>query len=157
MESISKKLLRKSQEAGGEEPERLQLGTKIDGGGVKSTGKHIVKLISQKAVKGQDFHTNEERAEIEYVFEEDGIEKFYRVPVKNKVNKLHYLIRAMAGVINGEEISLEMKSSGGKNFVELNHMGGVEEDLDEPADEEEEESKAEQEEGVELDISKIPF
>jgi len=115
--SISQDLFNKSKEEGKEEPSFLQLGVKQAGGGVESTGAHKLKFISDKKTKGRDYHTQEERDEVEYVFEEKGIEKKYRVPCYNQGGGIHYFIKNMAEVKEGESIILEMKrtvSSTGK-------------------------------------------
>ncbi len=164
MSTISKKLLDKSREEGNEEADFLQLGIKQDGGGVKSTGKHKVKLISEKETIGRDYHTKKERDEVEYIFEENGVEKKYRVSTKNKNGGVHYFVRNMAEVEPGDEIILEMKgatSSEGKainviNFsrpaIDVNEGSNkkVEKQLDKFDEEENDEE-------LEINVDDIPF
>ena len=98
---------------------RLQLGIKT-GKGVKSTGKHTVKVISDKIIKkpireeGDDVHW------VRYIVEEDGVEKQYDTRMKQKGgNDPSYFVQAMANVEIGEVITLEMKKAGLKNYVEI--------------------------------------
>jgi len=97
----------------------LQLGVKQEGGGVKSTGSHKVKFISDKIIKGKDYQTGKEREEVEYLFEEEGLKKRYSVPIKNENDELHYFVQRMAEVKEGEEIIIEMKYKGSKNYIEF--------------------------------------
>ena len=97
----------------------LQLGVQQEGGGVKSTGRHTVKFLSDKIVMGTEFQTGKERHEVEYLFEEKGQSKKYRVPVKDKKDEVHYFIQRMAEVEIGEEIILEMKRKGNKNYIDF--------------------------------------
>lgn len=98
---------------------KLQLGIKT-GKGVKSTGKHTVKVISDKIVKkpireeGDDVHW------VRYIVEEDGVEKQYDTRMKEKGgNDPSYFVQAMAVVEPGEIITLEMKKAGIKNYIEI--------------------------------------
>ena len=100
----------------------LQLGTKQQGGGVKSTGRHFVKFISDKVVKGTEYMTGKEIQVVKYIFEENGTQKQYKVPVKSKTGELHYFIQRMMDCQIGEEIILEMKSERGKNFISFERV-----------------------------------
>ncbi len=51
---------------------KLRLGTKLAGGGTKSTGPHRVKLIQDKIVKGKHPKTGKEIDFVRYLLEEDG-------------------------------------------------------------------------------------
>ena len=67
----------------------LRLGTKEEGKAPVSTGAHKVTILSERVVMGKEHKTNIEREEMEYTFEEDGVEKTYNVPVKDKKGELH--------------------------------------------------------------------
>lgn len=97
---------------------RLRLGNKTDKG-VVPTGPHRVKFIIDKEAKGTDPITGKERDEVAYLVEENGEKKSYRVPKFNKSGEIHYLVVRLAEVKEGEEVILEMKRSGIKNFVEV--------------------------------------
>ena len=95
----------------------LELGKKQEGGGVKPTGKHIVKFLSDKIVKGQDYHTKKERKEVEFLFEENGVQKRYRVSVLGKDDNLHYLLETMKQFEYGDTLIMEMKWAGDKHII----------------------------------------
>lgn len=136
------------------------------GGGVNGNGPHRVKLISQKTIIGSDYHTREKRPEVEYLFEENGVEKRYSVPVKNKEGRLNYFIKNMAEVEEGEEIILEMKrvmGNSGKYINVINFSRPVAEGIDEEIEESEEENEKEENEEdeekpeEEINVKDIPF
>lgn len=120
---------------------KLQLGIKT-GKGVKSTGKHTVKVISDKIIKkpireeGDDVHW------VRYIVEEDGVEKQYDTRMKQKGgNDPSYFVQAMAVIEPGEVITLEMKKAGIKNYVEIVRISlGEVERADMEDDEEEHEN-----------------
>ena len=97
----------------------LQLAEKLEGGGVKGTGAHKVKIISDKVVKGTDYQTNEERYEVQYLVEENGQKKKYKVPVKDKNGEVHYLVQRLAEIEEGTEIILEYKRRGLKGYIDV--------------------------------------
>jgi len=183
-ESISKQLLKKATEQGAISLPYLQLAVRKENEEGKmvvvGTGKHRVKFISDKTIKGTDYRTKIERPEVEYIFEENGQKKRYSVPVKNEEGKLHYLIERMADVNYGEEITLEYQRKGVKGFIDVERVidQGDIKDEDIPIIEENEESKkvvptmengdvsAEEEFGPEIpgtdtneevNVDKIPF
>ena len=97
----------------------LQLGAKVEGGGVNSTGEHTLKFISDQKVMGVDFMTKQPREEMEYIFEENGMKKRYNVPLLNKEGKIHYFLVRMNDCQYGETIILEMKKDGPKNYIDF--------------------------------------
>ena len=130
--TISQQLLKKATEEGKIPPPFLQLATQVkdENGnkkGVKGTGSHTVKFISDKEVKGENFKTKEERKEVEYIFEENGIKKRYNVPVHSDKGELHYFVQRMAEVQKGETITLEYKKIEGsfKGYIQVDR-GNVE-------------------------------
>src|SRR3990167_7016282 len=100
---------------------RLQLGNKVEGGGVVSTGEHKVIFKADKAVQGTDPISGKERPEVEYIFEEGGIDKTYAVPVKNKEGSLNYFIIRMAEFEYGVPLTLEMIKKGIKNYIDIQY------------------------------------
>lgn len=98
---------------------KLKLGVKQAKGGVKSTGSHKVKILEDKIVKGLDAQTGKEIDYVEYILEENGEKKFYRTKVKNKEGKLNYLVQHLSEVKEGEEVFMEMKKQGMKNYIEV--------------------------------------
>ena len=73
-----------------------------------------------------------------YLVEENGEKKEYRTKVKNKEGKLNYLVQRLAEIEEGDEVILEMKKMGIKNYIEVTPTKGatkVEHDVeDEEAD-----------------------
>lgn len=133
METTSKKLMDKAVEEGKIPAPFLQLAVQIkdDAGkkkGVKGTGKHTVKFLSDKEVKGENFITKEERQEVEYTFEENGQKKKYNVPIHNDKGELHYFVQRMADIQTNETITLEYKKipNSFKGFIEVGKLSGHE-------------------------------
>lgn len=113
---------------------RLRLGVKTDKG-VQSTGPHRVRFLLDKEAKGSDPVTGKERDEIAYLVEEDGIKKSYRVPKFDKKGEINYLVIRLAEIREGEEVILEMKRKGIKNYVQVSpltstHTAEVDEEQD---------------------------
>jgi len=98
---------------------RLILGEKLEGGGVQSTGPHKVTFVSDRGVEGKDFHSGKMRPEVLYIFEEDGQEKEYRVPVKTESDDVHYFVKKMAEIYEGTELTLEMRKKGTRNYISV--------------------------------------
>jgi hypothetical protein len=87
---------------------------------VKSTGPHTVKVIEDKVVKKPIREEGDDGFYVRYIFEENGERKQYDTRMKEKGgNDPSYFVQAMANVEPGEEITLEMKKAGLKNYVEI--------------------------------------
>jgi hypothetical protein len=98
---------------------KLQLGIKT-AKGVKSTGIHTVKVIEDKIVRKPIREEGDDGYYVRYIFEENGEKKQYDTRMKEKGGvDPSYFVQAMANVEPGEEITLEMKKSGVKNYVEI--------------------------------------
>lgn len=97
----------------------LQLAVKRDTGGVDSTGPHTVKMLEDKVIKDNDYETGMEIFVVRYIVEENGAKKKYEVPMKDKNGEIHYLVQRLAEVEEGEEITLECKRRGIKNYIEV--------------------------------------
>jgi len=138
MSKIIKKIRKKMRENNVNEPNEggnwLRLGKKIDGGGVKSTGRHIVKLLEEPTKKkGEHYLTGRERDELHFLLEEDGEEKRWNitlyklddkgVPVKDENGNPteHYLLKELEDVKVGDKFAMELKNKGKKNFVEVEY------------------------------------
>ena len=96
---------------------RLRLGAKTDHG-VVANGPHRVKFIKDKETKGKDFQ-GKEIDMVAYLVEENGESKSYRIPKFNKEGEVNYLVIRLAEVNEGDEVILEMKKKGIKNYVEV--------------------------------------
>ncbi len=103
---------------------KLKLGVKTDRG-VQSTGPHTVTMISDKIVNGLDRESGKVIQYVKYVVEEDGIQKEYRTRLKHKeTGELQYLVQNLSQIEEGQEVILEMKKMGPKNYVEVRHVDG---------------------------------
>lgn len=116
---VSKELMEKA----GIKP-KLKLGVKTERG-VQSTGPHKVKMVSDKIVQGLDRETGKVIEYVKYVVEEDGTEKEYRTRLKHKeTGELQYLVQNLAQIEEGQEVIMEMKKAGVKNYIEVRHPDG---------------------------------
>lgn len=102
---------------------KLQLAVQLEGGGVRGTGPHKVKLISDKIVKGTEYQTGKERYEVKYLVEEDGEKKSYSVAMKDQNDEVHYLVQRLAEVPEGTEVILEYKRRGLKGYIDVQVVG----------------------------------
>jgi len=115
---------------------KLRLGIKQSGGGVKTTGSHRVKIIDDKIIKKPD-STGKELEYVRYLIEENGEKKIYDTKKLDKNGQLSYLVQRFAEINEGDEVALEMKKTGMKNYIEvipLNNPSNIE--IDEDEDEE---------------------
>lgn len=118
---LSKQLLKEA----GIQP-KLRLGNKKAGGGTVSTGAHRVKLVADKMVKGNDPKTGKEIDYVRYLLEEDGETKTYQTKKLNDKGELSYLVQRLAEINEGQEVILEMKKQGIKNYIEVSPVVGGE-------------------------------
>jgi hypothetical protein len=98
---------------------KLQLGIKT-AKGVKSTGKHTVKVIEDKIVRKPIREEGDDGYYVRFIVEENGEQKQYDTRMKEKGGvDPSYFVQAMAAVEPGEIITLEMKKAGLKNYIEI--------------------------------------
>lgn len=100
---------------------KLRLGNKTSKG-VVSSGPHRVRVLEDKIIKGLDV-SGKEIEYVEYILEENGEKKNYKTKLKDRNGKLSYLVQRLAEINEGEEVILEMKKSGMKNFIEVTPVG----------------------------------
>ena len=98
---------------------KLRLGVKQDKGGVKSTGPHRVKVLEDKIVKGFDQESGKEIDYVKYILSENNEKKYYQTKLKDKEGGLSYLVQRLAEINEGDEVILEMKRRGVRNYVEV--------------------------------------
>jgi hypothetical protein len=140
---IAKQLMKSS-----EIYQKLKLGVrtiKQDGsyGAVVSTGPQRVKLVKEFIRKGVDRETGKVIEVYKIVVEHEGVVKEYRMPIKaRETGELHYLVQRLSKVDEGEEIIMEMKKQGPKNYIEVLRADGspIEVEEEEVADSTDEES-----------------
>src|SRR3990167_5955035 len=124
--NISKEILKKANIL-----PKLNLCPKNENGVPTPNGPHRVRTVSDRLVKGTDNNGNEITM-VKYVLEEDGEQKFYRVPLKNKNDEVHYLVQRMAEIKEGQEIIMECLKKGPKNFIRVTEVGNsTENEIDE--------------------------
>jgi hypothetical protein len=120
---------------------KLQLGIKT-GKGVKSTGKHTVKVIEDKIVRKPIREEGDDGYYVRFIVEENGEQKQYDTRMKEKGgNDPSYFVQAMAAVEPGEIITLEMKKAGLKNYIEIVRPSLGEVDRADMDDDEQEENE----------------
>lgn len=98
---------------------KLQLGIKTPKG-VKTTGPHTVKIVEDKIVKKPIREEGDDGFYVRYIVEENGERKQYDTRMKQKGSTdPSYFVQAMAGIEPGEEVTLEMKKAGLKNYIDI--------------------------------------
>ena len=155
--SISRELLAKA----GLMP-KLRLGTKLPQGGVKSNGKFVVTFLEDKIIRKADPSNGKEIEWVRYIFEHNGEKKQYDTKLKDKDGQLSYFVQKLAEFNYGDELALEMKKQGIKNYIDINLIGegsSVEvedDDHEEPSEDEVEEKLAEVADELNSDGSPMP-
>jgi hypothetical protein len=118
---------------------KLRLGTKKEKGGVLPNGSHRVKMIADKVITGTDPKTGKPVEYVRYLLEEGGETKTYQTKKLNEKGELSYLVQRLSEINEGQEVILEMKKQGVKNYIEVTPITGgesVEVEDDEEHDEE---------------------
>lgn len=102
---------------------KLQLGDKT-AHGVKSTGPHTVKITAEPTtvavMKG-----SKSVKHFKFLVEEKGQLYKWLVPLTNDMGEGHYLLERLANVEIGDELILEMKKRGARNYIEVLRPGEV--------------------------------
>lgn len=141
---------------------RLSLAEKIikngKSRGTKSTGKHIVKFLEDKVVKGKDFSTGQEIMKMKYIFEENGQKKFYTRPLRDENEEVHYFIQRMSQFNYGDELVIEYLQKGLKGYISVNKNTGQPDVSQEGSGTDiADEDIPVLEEDEDIDVDKIPF
>jgi len=99
----------------------LRLAVKNEKGGVIGTGQHRVKLLRDKLGKRINPRTTKEEYIVWLYVEENGEEKKYPIPVKDKNGEIHYLIQRLGEFKEGDEVILEYKRQQGtaKGYIDV--------------------------------------
>lgn len=103
---------------------KLRLGNKTKHG-IVSTGAHRVKMVADKVITGKDI-AGKDCEYVRYLVEENGQTKTYQTKKLNKEGELSYLVQRLAEIKEGEEVILEMKKQGIKNYIEVSPVVGGE-------------------------------
>jgi hypothetical protein len=116
---------------------KLRLGSKTKKGTV-SLGPKRVKFVAVKVVTDKDPRTGKDVEYVRYLFEENGQKKKYQTKKLNDQGELSYLVQRLSEIEEGEEVILEMKKAGIKNYIDVLPVGqkvGIEVSDDEIDDE----------------------
>lgn len=100
---------------------RLRLFTKTPRG-LKSTGKHIIKLLLDKEVEGTEYRTGNKIEKVRYLVEENGEKKIYERNKYNKSGDVDYLVVKLSEFEEGTEIVIEGSRAGMKNVVNISSV-----------------------------------
>lgn len=125
---------------------KLRLGLKLEKGGVKSTGAHRVKFLSEPVgVTKKDFDGKPQKM-LRFEVESGGIRYHWYVRVLNREGDANYLLERLAEIKVGDERVLEMRKQGARNFVDIREVDAppTVPDIDETEDDD---SREEQEGG----------
>lgn len=104
---------------------KLRLGNKKAGGGVVPTGPQKVKVLEDKIIRKMDQTAGKEIEFVRYTLEHNDEKKYYDTKLKDKNGQLSYLVQRLAEVPEGEEVILEMKKAGVKNYIEVSSLSHV--------------------------------
>lgn len=118
---------------------KLRLGTKLEKGGVQSTGPHLVKFLEEPTTTMGKDEQGKPRKELKFIVEEKGIKMRWQIPVLGKDGQPSYLIERLMNIEIGDERILEMSKHGIKNFIDVRPAGAAPEipDVDELPEEDE--------------------
>jgi len=105
---------------------KLRLGKKKSKGGTEPTGPHRVKMIADKVIQDIDPQTGKEVDFVRYLVEENGERKTYQTKKLDKKGELSYLVRNLSEIEEGQEVILEMKKQGIKNYIDVSLAVGSE-------------------------------
>jgi len=83
-------------------------------------------MIADKIIKGNDPKTGKEIDYVRYLLEENGETKTYQTKKLNDKGELSYLVQRLAEINEGQEVILEMKKQGIKNYIEVSPVVGGE-------------------------------
>lgn len=125
---------------------KLHLGSKLPGGGVKPTGPHRVIVLEDKIIRMVDPATGKDIEWVQYQVSENGEKKVYNTKLKDKNGGLSYLVQRFAEINEGDEVILEMKKQGAKNYIEISPVG---QSVSTETEEDEEE--------IDLDAPEVPI
>ena len=101
---------------------KLHLGLKIKGSGVKSTGPHTVKFLSEpEGITAKDFDGKPTKW-LRFEVEENGVRMHWKVRVLNREGEPNYLLEKLLAIQVGDERILEMTKQGAKNYIDVREV-----------------------------------
>ena len=117
---------------------KLRLGLRLPAGGVKPTGPHRVTVLEDRIIKKVDPKDGKDKEWVSYTVQENGEKKVYDTLLRDKNGGLSYLVQRFAEINEGDEVILEMKKQGAKNYIEISlptHSSTTEVDEDDSENE----------------------
>lgn len=148
----AEKLLEKAKASGKvkERDEYLRLAPKNEQGVPTPNGPHKLKLVGDKIGTN---NLGEQQLHVTVL--EGKTQKLWTIPLKDKEGNLHYLVQTLAQYNEGDEIVVEMKKNGAKNYVEVKKVGDELPTI--TLDEDGEGASSELEDGEDVPPDDIPF
>lgn len=107
---------------------KLKLGEKLPGGGIKPLGAKTVEIVSDRLIKKIDPKDSKEKIYMRYILKHNGEMRRYETRLNDDNGDPSYLVQRMGEFKPGDVITMEMKKTGVKNYVEVTS------DLDDPED-----------------------
>ena len=96
----------------------LELAKKDEKGVPRPTGTHRVKLLRGDFTKRTTQHKGEQQG-VMLIFDEDGVEKKYFVPMLNDEGSFHYLFEKFANIEEGTELEMEFVKEGMRGYIDV--------------------------------------
>lgn len=98
---------------------KLQLGRKLVGGGVESTGPHHVKFVEEPVVVMGKDEKGQPRKEFKFIVEEDGKKYRWHVPILSKEGQPSYMVERTMHIEVGDERIVELMKARGRNYIDV--------------------------------------
>ena len=105
---------------------KLRLSKKTEKGGRIPNGPHRVRMVADKILQDTDPKTGKVIDYVRYLVEENGETKTYQTKKLNEKGELSYLVRNLSEIDEGQEVILEMKKQGIKNYIDVSPVVGGE-------------------------------
>lgn len=98
---------------------KLQLGRKLVGGGVESTGPHHVKFLEEPVVVMGKDEKGQPRKELKFIVEEKGTKYRWNVPILSKEGQPSYMVERTMNIEVGDQRILELVKERGRNYIDV--------------------------------------
>jgi hypothetical protein len=98
---------------------KLRLGIKLQGGGVRSTGPHLVRFLSEPEGVTKSNHEGKPTKYLRFEVESGGVRQHWYVAVLNREGQPNYLLEKLVTIKPGDQRVLEMLKQGAKNYIDV--------------------------------------
>lgn len=117
--NTAKQQLDRAQAAGKvkERDNYLSLAPKNSEGVPTPNGQHRIVLV-----KDEKTTNSMGKEQLTVTVKEGGVEKIWNIKLKDDEGNLHYLVQILADYNEGDELIVEMKKNGAKNFVDVKRV-----------------------------------